>query len=60
MLFEVLKSARDLGMEKFDSIAGIKEKNVYFDQYRSEFLDYIQKKEKLIFHINNEKCKEYN
>lgn len=53
-MFKVLKELRDESYEKFHQIAGIREKNQYFEAYRQRLQDYMDEKENLAIKINND------
>lgn len=44
-IFFVLKKIRDDSYEKFHTIAGIREKNNHFENYRQKLQEYMNEKE---------------
>lgn len=50
----MLKASRDLALDLFHQIAGIKEKNQYYVTFKEQLQLYIDKKEMGVFQINDE------
>ncbi|KAM3128779.1 hypothetical protein pb186bvf_019127 [Paramecium bursaria] len=53
-IFQCLKKIRDDSFEKFHSIAGIREKNNFFEVYRQRLQDLMNEKENLALKLNDD------
>ena len=53
-LYGIMKQVRDGSMEKYQSIAGIREKNEFYNDYRDKLKKYIDEKETRIFEMNDD------
>lgn len=53
-IFQCLKKIRDDSYEKFHTIAGIREKNNYFEAYKQRLQDFMNEKESLALKLNDE------
>ncbi|EAS06098.2 amine-terminal domain guanylate-binding protein (macronuclear) [Tetrahymena thermophila SB210] len=53
-LYTNFRAIRDNVLEKYDSIAGIREKNQYYHQYRMELINHMESREQQAFEQNEE------
>ncbi|KAL4433549.1 hypothetical protein ABPG74_002946 [Tetrahymena malaccensis] len=53
-LYTNFRTIRDNVLEKYDSIAGIREKNQYYHQYRMELINHMESREQQAFEQNEE------
>ena len=53
-IFHVLQSIRDVTLEKFNFMAGIKEKNEFYQTYQNKLKEFINVKELKTIDINEQ------
>ncbi|CAD8099791.1 unnamed protein product [Paramecium primaurelia] len=53
-IFQILKKIRDESFQTFHYIAGIREKNNHFEEYKKKLLDFMTEKENLAIRLNDD------